>query len=362
MMIRSSHTAAIKLAPGDRMEVGNASLLSYWRDYFSPEDQPLLSNHSTGLIAARLHRLLHRRGPVLYVDNADEPRGIDADLFVGHFWAFERTRRDNDLGRSIAVYVLSDPVRARAALSEQAERYGVPFPAWDLPPDDFDHEATMTLADAVLLVGNSTTLGTFDSRWHQKIRTLNYAPDESIWQRPFLGVRRRDFVYAATTCGLRKGFLDVIDTWRGIGGSGPKLHVIGCLDRIYAKRLSSATDSVVVHGWMPSYTEKYVDLMRSCWFAYMPTWIEGQMGTLLEVIAAGCIPITTRASGVDDRVLKHCVVVEPRQPEQHRDAIAEVLRWTDAELRERQKALRSALVRYHSWLDFDRRVLEVIDG
>jgi glycosyltransferase involved in cell wall biosynthesis len=337
-------------------------LLSYWRDYFRPEGDPLLPNHSTGLIAARLHQLMQQRGPVRYVDNADYPRGVAADLLVGHFWAFEQTCRENHFDRKVVVYVLSDPVRARALLAEEAERHGVPFPSWDLPPEDFDHEATMRIADAVLLVGNSDTLGTFDSRWHQKIRTINYAPDDSVWQRPFQGIRRRAFLYAATTCGLRKGFLDVIDTWRGIRGSRPKLHVIGRIDGIYAHRLASAmTDSVVVHGWIPSHTESYVDLMRSCWYAYIPTWVEGQMGTLLEAIAAGCIPITTRASGVDDRVLEHCVVVEPRQPEQHREAIAEVLRWSEAQLRDRQEALRAALVRYHSWRVFDQRVLEVLD-
>jgi glycosyltransferase involved in cell wall biosynthesis len=220
----------------------------------------------------------------------------------------------------------------------------------------------MTISDAVLLVGNSATLGTFDNRWHEKIRTINYAPDEFVWRRPFLGDRRREFVYAATTCGLRKGFLDVIDAWGGIPGSVAKLHVIGRLDTVYADRLASVTaDSVVVHGWIPSYADTYINLMRSCWYAYMPTWVEGQMGTLLEAIEAGCIPITTRASGVDDRVLEHCVLVEPRQPEQHREAIAQVLRWSDDELRERQEVLRAALVRHHSWKVFDQRVLEVLD-
>jgi glycosyltransferase involved in cell wall biosynthesis len=361
-VIGFSRAADIKFLSGDPMEAKTGSVLSYWRDYFRPEGEPLLPNHSTGLIAGRLHRLMQQRGPVIYVDNADDPRGVAARILVGHFWAFERTCRENDFGRSVAVYVLSDPTSARALLREQAERHGVPFPAWDLPPGDFDHEATMRLADAVLLVGNSTTLETFDSRWRQKIQTINYAPDESVWQRPFQGVRRRAFVYAATTCGLRKGFLDVIDTWRGIPRSGPKLHVIGHLDSVYADRLASAeTDSVVVHGWIPSYADTYINLMRSCWFAYMPTWVEGQMGTLLEAIAAGCIPITTRASGVDDRVLENCVLVEPRQPEQHREAIAEVLRWSDVELIERQEALRAALARHHSWKVFDQRVLEVLD-
>ena len=163
-MNRSSRAVDIKFLPGDPMDAKPASLLSYWRDYFRPEGEPLLPNHSTGLIATRLHRLMLQRGPVLYIDNADHPSGVAAHLLVGHFWAFERTCRENDFGRSVVVYVLSDPVRARVLLSELAERHGVPFPAWDLPPDDFDHEATMRLADAVLLVGNSATLGTFDSR------------------------------------------------------------------------------------------------------------------------------------------------------------------------------------------------------
>jgi glycosyltransferase involved in cell wall biosynthesis len=339
------------------------SLLSYWRDYFRPGVEPRFPNHSTGWIAERLHGLLKSRGSVLYVDRADKPSGIEADVFIGHFWAFASTCLQNDVGRKIAVYVLSDPVRARNTLMEQALRYGVPFPEWDLPPAEFDHEATMTLADVVLLVGNTTTLETFDDRWREKIRLVNYAPNEVAWSRPSRVVRRREFVYAATHCGLRKGFLDVIDTWQDIPAFATRLHVIGRLDDPYSSRLRTASsDSVIVHGWIPSHTDAYVDLMRSCCYAYVPTWVEGQVGTVLEAIAAGCIPITTRASGIDDRVLAHCVLVEPGAPEQHRHAIADALSWTDDEVRERQQLLRTAMARHHSWKAFDEQVREAMDA
>jgi hypothetical protein len=66
----------------------------------------------------------------MYFDNADHPKAIDADLLVAHFWAFERTARENSFGRSVAVYVLSNPVRARALLGEETLRHEVPFPSW----------------------------------------------------------------------------------------------------------------------------------------------------------------------------------------------------------------------------------------
>jgi hypothetical protein len=84
------------------------------------------------------------------------------------------------------------------------------------------------------------------------------------------------------------------------------------------------------------------------------------MGTILEAIEAGCVPITTRESGVDDRVLEHCVVVEPGQPDQHRQKITEVLAWTETEFRDRQAALADRMASLHTWRGFDERVRRVV--
>ena len=344
-----------------RIEVETASVLSYWSEYFRPDGAAARPNHSTGWIAARLHSLLAERGPVTYLDSSEIPEGLEAEVFAGHFWSFAPTCLANRFGHRVAVYVLSDPTRASQLLRERADAHGVPFPAWDLPPATFDHEATMELADAVLLVGNSHTRDTFDRRWHHKIQLVNYAADPLVWHRVPEPCPRNEFVYAATTCGLRKGFLDVIATWSGIPASATRLHVVGRLEEPYAGRLAAAgADSVEVHGWIPSHTDAYVDLLRSCRYAYIPTWVEGQMGTALEAIAAGCIPITTRESGIDDAVLAHCVVVDPGRPEQHREAIVEVLRWSDGEFTERRRALREAMALHHTWHGFDDKVREVL--
>jgi glycosyltransferase involved in cell wall biosynthesis len=140
-----------------------------------------------------------------------------------------------------------------------------------------------------------------------------------------------------------------------------QLHIIGRIDELYRERLAgSGATNVTVYGWIPSTSRRYRQLLESCRYAYIPTWVEGQMGTILEAIAAGCVPITTRASGIDDRVLEHCVVVEPGQPEQHRHKIAEVLAWTEAEFRDRQAALAECLASLHTWRGFDERVRKVV--
>jgi glycosyltransferase involved in cell wall biosynthesis len=336
------------------------SVLSYWRDYFDPDGPAAGRNHSTGLIAAGLHRLLAGLGPVDYYDHGERPGDLDADLFVGHFWSFAAMCRANRFRRRIAVYVLSDPAAARALLAGAAARNRVPMCDWDLPPASFDHEETMALADQVLVCGNRHTLASFPSRWQPKVRLFNYALDPDLWpdaSSPTPAASGQDFVYVATHCGLRKGFLDVIATWADIPPERARLHVIGHLDPPYDALLAEANPgSVTVHGWVDSRSERYRALLGACRYAYIPTWVEGQMGTLLEAIFAGCVPITTAASGIDDDVLRHGLLVEPMDPDQHRAAIDTALAWTPGAYAARRAALLAAARRRHNWACFERQV------
>jgi glycosyltransferase involved in cell wall biosynthesis len=346
---------------GHAVESSVACLLSYFRSYFDPAAPARLANHSTGLIARHLHELLSGWGPVDYFGHSERPQGLAGDLLVSHFWSFARVRADNRFRVGAAVYVLSDPVRARAELEQAAQERGVPMPDWDLPPPDFDHDATMEAADVILLVGNQFTLETFPARWRHKIHLVNYSVDPRVWERPIRCERRAEFVYAATTCGLRKGFLDVLDVWSGIAPKEATLHVVGRLDPPYDQLLAAAnTGSIVAHGWIDSDSDEYLALLRSCRFAYVPTWVEGQMGTMLEAVHAGCVPVTTRACGLDDEVLAPAVIVQPRDPSGQRSAIDDVLAWSDAEFLARQAAVVAAAKRRHNWDVFAHQASEAL--
>jgi hypothetical protein len=338
-----------------------SSVLSSFEEYFTPDREARLASTSTGQIARRLFQLLGRRGDVRYV--GENPMGgLEADLFVGHFWSFADFCRQNAFGRTIAFYPVANPVWTRDMLARLADQLSVPMPLWDLPPASFDHEETMELADLVLVVGNRCTLDTFDPRHRSKIRLANYSVDPRVLRTDPEVPRRRDFCYVATHCDLRKGFMDVLETWRHVEPGAARLHVLGHLRPPWDALLEGANNgNIVYHGWVSSATARYRELIRSCRFAHIPTYSEGQMGTLLEVVHQGCVPITTLISGVDERVLEHCLIVEPGCIEHQRSAVDELLSWSEAEYERRSGRLLEAARLHQTWDSFERTVDLAID-
>lgn len=332
------------------------SVLSYFSSYFQPDAVTPLSHYSTGQIASHLYAALARRGEVTYVGE-DPVAGVDADLFVGHFWSFAEYCRLNRFTRKIVVYPVADPLWTRRVLTPLAEEFDVLMPEWDLPPSGFDHEQTMELADLVLVVGNSTVLATFADRWRSKIRMLNYSVDPRVLDPEPLVSPRPEFCYVATWCDLRKGFMDVLQTWSGPAAPAGHLHVVGGMKQPWRERLDDrASDRITYHGWLDSHSAAYRRIVRGCRYAHLPTYSEGQMGTLLELVSQGCIPVTTAISGVDDEVLSHCLVVEPRDIGGQRAAITEALSWSEPEYVRRRQALLDAVRRRHTWEAFETGV------
>lgn len=328
-------------------------VVSYFKTYFDPEGEAPLRNHSAGLIARYIYEALKDYGDVRYFGAEENPSGIKADVFIGHFWSFADTCDRNRFDYKVAFYSVSDPTETRQLLETLAGRFGVPVPYWDLPPAGFDHERTMELADLVLVVGNSYTFHTFPKRWHHKIRLLNYTVDPELYNSIPTSERRNEFCYVATHCGLRKGFMDILKTWHTIDTRMTRLHVIGKLDPPWDRLLEQHNNgSIVNHGWIDSHTTHYQQIIRSCKYAHIPTYSEGQMGTLLETIFSGCVPITTRASGIDDRLLEHCLVVNPLKIDDQRKAIDEALSWSDDEYEDRSQRLIAAAHHYHNWTGF----------
>jgi glycosyltransferase involved in cell wall biosynthesis len=332
-------------------------VLSYFRSYFEPGRRARFANHSTGLIARRLHGLLSELGTVEYFGSKERPAGLEADLFVGHFWAFAELCEQNSFATTAAFYSVSDPAETRRMLSVAAARFGVPMPDWDLPPVSFDHRRTMELADIVFVVGNTYTLHTFPAHWHPKIVLLDYSIDGAVFADAGDPPAGNEFCYVATHCALRKGFVDVVRTWSAIDSRTARLHAVGNLAPPFDRLLAEANNgSIVYEGWIDSDSPRYRAIIDRCRFAFIPTYSEGQMGTLLELIHSGCVPITTAASGVADEVLAHCIVVEPFDIDGQRAAIEHVLSWSADEYRQRRDALLEVARRVQTWQSFDDRV------
>lgn len=338
------------------------SVLSYFEDYFTPDGDAPLSGHSTGQIAAHLYASMDERWGCRHVPQ--EPiDGLEADVFVGHFWSFLDYCRRNDFRRRVAVYPIADPLWTREVLQTRADEFGVPMPWWDLPPCGFDHRATMAAADAVLVVGNGFTLRTYASEDRGKIHLVNYGPDVRLPASTCRLPDARRVCYVATHCDLRKGFMDVLETWAGIDEADAELHVIGAIRPPWDDLLAACrSNSITYHGFINSKDAAYADLIASCRFAFLPTYSEGQVGTLLEAVRLGCVPITTIESGLSEEVLERSIMVVARDIEGQRRAIRDAVSWSDDTFVAARDAVQEAAGRLHTWPGFDRAVGRLFDS
>ena len=334
------------------------SVLSYFDDYFNPNYQAQFAYHSAGWIARHLYSVLSEYGPVDYIDGKDRPTNLKADLFIGHFWNFSEQCHLNDFGLKAAVYSIANPDWTRAYLTPLAERYSVPFPEWDFPPDGFDNQKTFGSCDDILLIGNDSIANTFPDEIRNKIQLLNYSVNRQHFRFNSLDQKTNDFCYVATQCDLRKGFMDVLRAWSGLShdGStlhGANLHIIGEMrpawERLFRQfKLDQRQLHVQHHGWVDSSSQAYVDILHSCRFAYIPTYSEGQMGTLLEAIFCGCIPITSRMSGIDQRVLQHCIIIEPENIDQQISVLTEAAQWSNEKWQAKLERIMQAAKQYQT--------------
>ncbi len=338
------------------------SVLSYFSDYFSPDgsSNPELHYHSAAWIARNLYNVLGEFGTVEYIDSADTPNNLKADLFLGHFWRFAQQLQGNDFRHAVAFYSIANPDWTRKELLPLAHEYQVPFPDWDFPPTDFCNQTALSLADDILLVGNSTIADTFPKIYQDRLHSLNYTVDS---RKFFIRPKKptQTFCYVATQCDLRKGFMDVLRTWHALGETFEPISLVGEMNKPWVKKLQYYSLSNMHNlGWIDSSSTDYVDQLQSHRFAYIPTYSEGQMGTVLEAIFSGCIPITTLMSGVDERVLQQCLIIEPRNIAQHVSVIREASQWSDMRWYQQRQALLKAAYQYQTETAFCSGVRRVI--
>ena len=317
--------------------------MSYFRDYFDPDDTARYRHHSAGWIARHLYSVLNEYGPVDYIDSQDCPRGLNADLMVGHFWAFADQCIANHFKHQVAVYSIANPDWTRTHLTHLAQRFSVPFPEWDFPPSGFQNDRTLRIADRVLLIGNRSVEQTFPREIQKKIHRLNYSVDTKHYKVNPTTSDVDGFCYVATQCDLRKGFMDVLQTWQRINPALATLQIVGSMHEPWQSLYQQMNrGNLHYHGWIDSSSQAYLRVLQSSRFAYMPSYSEGLMGTLLEAIFCGCIPITTRMSGIDERVQAHCLMIDPLDIDQQQKVIEDAAGWSHEKWLARMMAVKQA--------------------
>jgi hypothetical protein len=159
------------------------------------------------------------------------------------------------------------------------------------------------LADALIILGNSHTAGTYEHYSGQQVFSFDATALLPPVANPVgknMESRRNTFLWlGSTTGGVHKG----LDLCLECFAANPEvtLHLCGCLeDEIAcAYRDELSHPNIVAHDFVAVQSPVFGDILRSCAFAILPTCSEGQSTSLLTVMGQGLIPVTSVAAGID---------------------------------------------------------------
>jgi glycosyltransferase involved in cell wall biosynthesis len=135
---------------------------------------------------------------------------------------------------------------------------------------------------------------------YDKIRLVYYRHGYIPWKDKFKN-KRPVFLHSATTLGLRKGFWHVLKDFED-ANIDAELWCVGQVQKEkfwldLAKKYENHP-KIKIFGWIDNSDPKYIELIHSADFVFFPSFGEGQPGTVIEAMEGGCLPITTKESGI----------------------------------------------------------------
>jgi GT2 family glycosyltransferase len=300
-------------------------LLSYSRALFDPSLPPerhRLWGSSANVISRMLYEILGRHGEVTFADVTapEEVSGQRFDLFVGIQRNFGKFLESCEIDRSILIAVNMHPEEHNRLLLDFVVREGLPTAAMhplDLH-DAEDRARDIEAADWILMFGNIGTLNSYVRHGvpAEKIK-LAYSGSDLWSGRPSVEQRgapgETHFLYCASEIGLRKGF-DIVEsvmTEADLDRLGAHLHIAGSASyphyRAKLEQLEERLgDRVTDHGWLNPSGPEYRELLERVDYMFFPSLEEGQVGTVLDAMSCGVIPLISENCGVDFAPLGFC--------------------------------------------------------
>lgn len=166
----------------------------------------------------------------------------------------------------------------------------------------WQHWRTLANSDFILAIGNECISDSFSlQQCLGKIQvidcgvdTQHFLPSESI-------PRHQYFIHNATRFSARKGSHLVAQAWHKVQKEIPNaaLLLLGKNGDVDMKKDLLNIPNVIYVGEYQSGSDEYIRLLSQSKWVVLPSLAEGQAGTLLEAMSCGCIPIASKASGIN---------------------------------------------------------------
>jgi glycosyltransferase involved in cell wall biosynthesis len=313
------------------------------------------SNHG---ISCEIVRTLNTLGlSVDLVDCSDTSRfeGGVYDMWIQHGGANYEALRAGGNSSERLVYLStgaywrfhneSSETRAEAFY----ERHGV-----RLAPErtiGMSEDAPLSDAGWIIGIGNAFTRATYSA--HSRVWMLpnaSYGVDGIASSDVWYPQQRRDFVFCAGGGSIHKGLDLVLECF---AHRREHLYLMCRIDpgfrRFYGGLLDAASN---IHelGFVNPRSRHFTSVGTRCLCTLLPSCSEGQPGSVVEMMARGCIPVVSRESGLD--VDRFGILLEESSIDALDAAVSEALAWSQQDLRLRVHELDTTVRARHTPLAF----------
>lgn len=212
-------------------------------------------------------------------------------------------------------------------------------------------DAPLSDAGWIIGIGNAITRATYSA--HSRVWMLpnaSYAADRIASSDVRHPHQRRGFVFCAGGGSLHKGLDLVLECF---ARRREHLYLMCRIDpefrRFYGGLLDAASN---IHelGFVNPRSRQFTSVGTRCLCALLPSCSEGQPGSVVEMMARGCIPVVSRESGLD--VDRFGILLEECSVGAIDAAAAEAVAWSRQDLSLRVHELDAAVRARHTSLTF----------
>lgn len=289
-------------------------IIIYSKLHYNPKEDSNKRKYaltSAGNLARNIYSSFSEIGSeIIYVDVNEPILNInDADIIFGIVSkSFIKYCKKNTKARKILFLVNSHPLfRLKELIKESSLRnVHIPWHEYSLP---FISLKCMKISDKMIINTESDyIINTFNkySDYNKIINSVNSGVNSSIItiDDSKLSNNKIRILFFATDLGLRKGFFRLIETWNTISKTELKdnieLIILG-KNSDFNKELDMLMNNnknIQYINWIDNSSIEFVHILQSSHIVLGLSLEEGQVGSILEAMSAGCIPIITRECGI----------------------------------------------------------------
>lgn len=224
--------------------------------------------------------------------------------------------------------------------------------------------ASIEMADHCALIGNATTLSTYQPAWRAKIELIDVG-DRPPCVKPqhMLPPSPREFVWSALSGSILKGLDIVLDLFAQ--HDWPTLHIVGSIEQeedfMSAYRLElDGHPRIRRHGSRFANDPELAAIFNRAAVVIHPSASEGMAASVTNCLQVGLYPVISRESGIDlpegcGRILQTCSHAEVA------DAVEGVLKMSDAQLALETGRIQAMALERFSRSAFTRRVRSLFE-